>query len=441
MHADKALAFAAHASPLTLIPARKSAQPSPQRMAQRYAQVRAHTLALAEPLSPEDQCIQSMPDASPSKWHQAHTSWFFESLVLQPHVPGYRVHDSRYAYLFNSYYESLGARQPRPLRGLLSRPALSEVRRYRRHVDQAMLNLISQLDGDEARWAQLAPWIELGLQHEQQHQELLVTDALHLLASSPLLPAYGLDLSAEPANPDAQVPVLHAVVPRHSADSGWLKHPGGVIEIGAPEDAPFAFDNERGRHPVLLRPFSIARHVVSCGEYAQFIEDGGYDKPLLWLSEGWSLRQAQQWHAPPYWRRHASGHWQVFGLQGLQAMDVDAPVSQLSYFEAAAYAAWAGARLPTEFEWEAAALSLPEMQQIDGAVWQWTGSAYLPYPGFKPLEGQASEYNGKFMVGQMVLRGGSLATPRGHSLLSYRNFFAPSARWQFSGLRLARDSH
>jgi ergothioneine biosynthesis protein EgtB len=382
--------------------------------AQRFAAVRAHTLALAAPLSDEDQALQSMPDASPAKWHQAHTTWFFEVLLLQAHQPGYALFDERFLYLFNSYYEALGPRHPRPQRGLLSRPGAAEVRRYRAHVDAAVQTFIEGCDADS--WSQARGTLELGLQHEQQHQELLLSDILHAFSCNPLLPAYG-EMPASPAMPAAQ----------------WLTHPGGVVEIGH-AGSGFAFDNEGPRHPTLLQPFEIANRLVSCGEFAEFIADGGYRRPQFWLSDGWALVQAQGWRAPAYWLEDG----RIFGLHGAQAMDAEAPVLQLSFYEAAAYADWAGARLPSEFEWEAAA-ALPGMSQLFDCAWQWTRSAYHPYPGFKPLAGPAAEYNGKFMVGQLVLRGGSLATPPGHSRFSYRNFFPPATRWQFSGLRLVRD--
>jgi len=388
---------------------------------QRYQALRAHTLALAAPLSAEDQALQSMPDASPAKWHQAHTTWFFETLLLAPRMAGYRLFDPAYRYLFNSYYEALGPRHPRPQRGLLSRPGLDEVRAYRAHVDAAMLDFIGDAD------AQDLALIELGLQHEQQHQELLLTDILHAFSCNPLLPAY-----------QAEAPVLQQGSPLE-----WLSHPGGVLEIGH-AGAGFAFDNETPRHAVLLPAFEIASRLVSCGEFADFIADGGYQRPGLWLSDGWAQVQAQGWQQPAYWLaprdlRAPAPHWQIFGLNGVQALDPQAPVLQLSFFEAAAYAEWAGARLPTEFEWEAAS-GLPGLRQCFDTAWQWTRSAYHPYPGFKPMAGAVGEYNGKFMVGQLVLRGGSLATPVGHTRASYRNFFPPAARWQFSGLRLARDA-
>ncbi len=391
----------------------------------RYRAVRAHTGALAAPLSAEDQALQSMPDASPAKWHQAHTSWFFEALLLRPLLPGYQAFDERFFYLFNSYYEALGPRHPRPQRGLLSRPSLDEVRAYRAHVDAAMLRLIEQSDADS--WARAAPLLELGLQHEQQHQELLLTDILHAFSCNPLLPSYA---DNAPEAPDGGA-------------LRWLAHAGGAAQIGHAGPG-FAFDNEGPRHPVLLAPFEMASRLVNQGEYLDFIQDGGYRRPELWLSDGWARVQAEDWQAPAYWLapgdpRRPAGHWQRLGLCGVQALRREAPVLGLSFYEAAAYAEWAGARLPSEFEWELAARELTGLEQLYDAAWQWTRSAYHPYPGFKPLAGAAAEYNGKFMVGQLVLRGASLATPPGHARPSYRNFFPPAARWQFSGLRLARD--
>jgi ergothioneine biosynthesis protein EgtB len=397
-------------------------------LAQRYDQVRAHSMALAAPLSAEDQGVQSMADASPTKWHLAHTAWFFETLVLLPHDPGHRPFDERFLRLFNSYYESLGPRHPRPQRGMLSRPALVEVHAYRAHVDAAMCNFIAS--ADDVTWQAAAPLVELGLNHEQQHQELILTDVLHLLSCNPLLPAYA------PHEP----PALRLATP--PAQMHWLARAGGVVQVGHGQDS-FAFDNETPRHSVLLQPYRIADRLVSCGDYAQFIADGGYRNPALWLSDGWAAVQAGGWQHPAYWiaaddPRAPAGHWQVFGLSGVRPLDDAAPVAQLSFYEAAAYAHWAGARLPTEFEWEAA-FDAPGIAQMSGHVWQWTRSSYDPYPGFQPLQGAVGEYNGKFMVGQVVLRGGSSATPAGHGRPTYRNFFPPAARWQFSGLRLAKD--
>jgi ergothioneine biosynthesis protein EgtB len=383
-------------------------------LAQAYADVRAHTQMLARPLSAEDCLLQSMPDASPVKWHLAHTSWFFESVVLAKR-PGYRPFDPGFAYLFNSYYEALGPRHPRPRRGHLSRPSLEEVHAYRAHVDAAML--------DAATDQTLDALITLGLHHEQQHQELILTDIKHAFFSNPLLPAYR-GVAAEPL-PAEPLEVLSI--------------PGGLVPVGH-EGTGFAFDNETPRHQVLLRPFRIASRPVNNAEYGAFIADGGYRRPEFWLSDGWARVQDEKWEAPLYWLRDDDGSAKdndyVFTLSGVQALDPNAPVEHVSFYEAAAFAAWAGARLPTEFEWEAACGSRFQ----HGQVWEWTRSAYDPYPGFVPFEGVAAEYNGKFMVGQMVLRGGSRATPPGHIRPTYRNFFPPQARWQFSGIRLAEDA-
>jgi ergothioneine biosynthesis protein EgtB len=407
----------------------------------RFRDVRATTLALAAPLSAEDQCIQSMPDASPTKWHLAHTTWFFETVLLQPHAQGYEPFDTRFHYLFNSYYEALGPRHPRPQRGLLTRPSVDEVHAYRRHVDEAVLALLE--GGVQAQdWAAIEPIVTLGLNHEQQHQELLLTDILHALSCNPLLPAY------KPASGPA---LRLAAVPQPVR---WLSQPGGIAEVGH-AGSGFSFDNETPRHQALLRPYAIADRLVNCGDFAQFIADGGYQRAELWLSDGWAAVQANGWRHPAYWLEaddprlgldpqhphqppQGGAGWQVFGLHGVRPMEADAPVAQLSFYEAAAYAEWAGARLPTEFEWEAA-FDAPGITQMTGHVWQWTRSSYDPYPGFRPMPGIAAEYNGKFMVGQLVLRGGSVATPAGHARPSYRNFFPPAARWQFTGLRLAKD--
>lgn len=397
-------------------------------LAERFAQVRARTLALAAPLSVEDQCVQSMPDASPTKWHLAHTSWFFEAVVLAPHEVGYEPFDRRYFHLFNSYYESLGPRHPRPQRGLLTRPPLADVHRYRAHVDAAIERLLET--APPGTWAAIEPLLVLGLQHEEQHQELVLTDALHMLSCNPLLPAY------EPAEPQTlrlapNVPALQ-----------WLAGPEGAVQVGF-DGEDFSFDNETPRHTVWLQPHRIADRLVTCGEFSDFIADGGYRTPALWLSDGWAQAQSQDWQAPGYWiapedPRAPGEHWQVFGLQGVRPLDAAAPVTHLSFYEATAFAQWAGARLPTEFEWEAAC-GLPGIRQMTGHAWQWTRSSYDPYPGFQTWTGAIAEYNGKFMVGQVVLRGGSSATPPGHARPTYRNFFPPAARWQWSGLRLAKD--
>jgi ergothioneine biosynthesis protein EgtB len=398
-------------------------------LGERFVQVRQHTLSLAAPLSAEDQCVQSMPEASPTKWHLAHTSWFFEAVVLIPHAPGYRPFDSRFSLLFNSYYESLGPRHPRPQRGLLTRPSLAQVHAFREHVDAAMQQLIAEPGSCD--WGTVAGLVELGLNHEQQHQELILADILHALSCNPLLPAYR----------PADAPMLRLAAA--TASPRWIDMPGGVVQVGAAVDG-FAFDNECPRHPVLLAGYRIAERLVSCGDYAQFIADGGYERVELWLSDGWTALQEGGWKHPAYWiapqgPRAAAHHWQIFGLHGVRPLDPAAPVSHLSFYEAAAYAQWAGARLPTEFEWEAA-FDAPGITQMTGHVWQWTRSSYDPYPGFRPLAGPVGEYNGKFMIGQMVLRGASIATPHGHARPSYRNFFPPGARWQFSGLRLAADA-
>lgn len=384
----------------------KNAVQSRTALADAYVAVRAHTEKLASPLSAEDCALQSMPDTSPVKWHLAHTTWFFETVILAKQ-PDYKPFDSRFAFLFNSYYEALGPRHPRPRRGLLSRPSLKDVYAYRAHVDAAMLAVC----GDAA----LRDALLLGLNHEQQHQELILTDIKHAFFSNPLLPAYRAD----------------PLPPRGAQKLEWRPHDGGPMLIG--HDGPgFAFDNETPRHPVLLQPFAIASRPVSNGEYQAFIADGGYRRPELWLSDGWARVQEENWQAPLYWLKDGDGNESVFTLSGVQSLDPHAPVEHVSFYEAAAYAAWAGARLPTEFEWEAAA-------QMHGEVWEWTRSSHDPYPGFKPFAGIAAEYNGKFMVGQMVLRGGSSATPPGHIRATYRNFFPPQARWQFSGIRLAKD--
>jgi ergothioneine biosynthesis protein EgtB len=384
-----------------------AAHPLPS-LAHAYGQVRAHSEALAAPLSAEDCAIQSMPDASPVKWHLAHTSWFFETVILSQ-VAGYKPFDPRFAYLFNSYYEALGPRHPRPRRGLITRPTLDEVYAYRAHVDAAMVPACDD--------AQFHDAITLGLHHEQQHQELLLTDIKHAFFCNPLLPAFSDERAPAQATEKLQ----------------WRDHAGGIVEIGHDENG-FAFDNEGPRHQALLRPFRIASRPVTNGEYQDFMADGGYRRAEFWLSDGWARVQDERWDAPLYWLKDDDGSESMFTLAGAQPRDPNAPVEHVSLYEAAAYAAWAGKRLPTEFEWEALS------SQFDhGQVWEWTRSSYDPYPGFRAFEGVAAEYNGKFMVGQMVLRGGSSATPPGHMRDTYRNFFPPHARWQFSGIRLAED--
>jgi ergothioneine biosynthesis protein EgtB len=384
-------------------------RPDERSLLHRFISVRAHSVALAAPLSAEDQNIQSMPDASPTKWHLAHTTWFFEAIILAKFARGYTPFNTAYAYLFNSYYEGLGPRHPRPQRGLLSRPSVADIMDYRRHVDAAMADLIA------ARENEITDLVTLGLHHEQQHQELLLTDIKHAFFSNPLLPSYA--------------PVPMPVVSAQAA--AWDEHPGGIVEVGHAA-LDFAFDNESPRHKVLLQPFRIATRPVTNGEYRAFIEDGGYRRPEFWLSDGWEMVRREQVRAPLYWLDEPPGA-SVFTLNGIAPLNVDEPVAHVSYYEASAFAAWSGKRLPTEFEWEAAN---PDGQ---GTVWEWTSSAYAPYPGYRPFAGEAAEYNGKFMSGQMVLRGGSIATPQGHNRPTYRNFFPPSARWQFSGIRLASD--
>ncbi len=378
-------------------------------MKARYAEVRAHSLALAAPLSPEDAQVQSMPDVSPAKWHLAHLTWFFETFVLVPHLPGYRVFDPAYAYLFNSYYEAVGDRHPRAERGLISRPSLAEVLAYRAHVDAAMAEVADRED--------LSDVIELGLNHEQQHQELMLMDIKHVLSRNPTDPAYS-------RNPGSVSKL---------SNSGWLDCPGGLVEIGH-DGQGFAFDNEGPRHKVWLDPYRLATALVTNGDWQRFIADGGYSRPELWLSDGWATVQSEGWRSPLYWRDDGT----LFTLSGRQPIDPAEPVVHVSYYEADAYARWADARLPTEAEWEAASGS-DALDRMFGEVWQWTASPYTAYPRFRPAEGAVGEYNGKFMSGQMVLRGGCAATPAGHCRPTYRNFFPPAARWCFGGLRLARD--
>lgn len=409
-------------------------------LAERYRQVRAATAGLADGLSAEDQVVQSMPDASPVKWHLAHTTWFFETFLLLPHGPGYRPFDPSFGYLFNSYYEAVGARHPRPRRGLLTRPGVAAVAAYRAHVDEAMQGL---LDGDGAE--RLAPLVMLGLAHEEQHQELILMDLLHLLSCNPLAPAY---------RPFRPAPAALRPAGR------WIDFAGGIRDIGHGGEG-FAFDNEGPRHEVLLRPFRLFSRPVTNGEWQAFIAAGGYRTPTLWLSDGWAAVNAEEWEAPAYWRRDADGRWVEFTLSGENPLDEDAPVCHVSYYEADAFARWAGKRLPTEAEWEVAAAGLEPRGntlgsgllrpaaadagagdgpvQMFGDVWEWTSSAYSAYPGFRPAAGAVGEYNGKFMANQYVLRGGCCVTPDGHARASYRNFFYPHQRWMFGGVRLADD--
>jgi len=495
------------------------------RLRQRFDAIRAATLALAAPLSAEDQQVQSMPLTSPTKWHLGHTAWFFDAMVLAPRSG--MVADDGLRWLLNSYYQSLGERQARESRGLMTRPSLDQVLAYRANVDAAMRLLIA--DVEAADWPELAATVELGLQHEQQHQELILMDIKHLLSCNPVWPVYAGTEPVLPVLPEALAPAdihrdadadagdvaaavaatglsglgvvndsgavvaaaLTSAMAASSADASgsirahdrsprWLDFDGGLYWIGAGADG-FAYDNERPRHRVWLQPFRLHDRLVTCGQWLAFIADGGYQRPQLWLSDGWATVQAQGWTSPLYWRRmdvgstrpdagdaaggdgsdHGSDDgqaaaWNVFTLSGAKPLDPDAPVAHISYYEADAYARWAGARLPTEAEWEAAAtwaswpatafalhpkpaVPGPGMQQLAGALWQWTASAYAAYPGFQALAGAAGEYNGKFMSGQMVLRGGACVTPPGHARASYRNFYPPDARWAFSGLRLAND--
>lgn len=415
-------------------------QPGQDELAARYRAVRSLSEALAAPLSDADATVQSMPDASPAKWHLAHVSWFFETFVLRDHVAGYQPFDDHFAYLFNSYYEAEGPRHARPLRGMLTRPSLTQVRAYRAHVDKA---LITALPGLPQAALDL---VALGLQHEQQHQELLLTDLLHLFSLNPIAPAL---FTAPNAMPAAVPGPLH-----------WIEGREGLVEIGDDGRAGFAFDCEGPRHKCFLRPHALAHRPITNGEWIAFIDDGGYRQPTHWLSDGWAWIEAQAIEAPLYWQRGEQG-WSRFGLDGRQPVNPAAPVTHISLYEADAYANWAGARLPTEAEWESAAQNIaptsgtqldgatcprPDTAQADsgltqmfGDVWEWTGSAYRPYPGFRAAGGAVGEYNGKFMSGQFVLKGGSCATPRGHVRASYRNFFHPHQRWQFTGLRLAKD--
>lgn len=394
---------------------------------ERYAQVRAATMALAAPLSDEDCGAQSMPDASPVKWHLAHTTWFFETFVLERFEPGFQPFHPAFRVLFNSYYNGVGDKHPRPQRGLLTRPAMAEVRAYRANVDARIAALVGR-DGADAA---LAALLALGLQHEQQHQELILTDVKHLLAQNPLLPAY----RAEPA---CAAGTAAAGQDAPAAASAWRRFDGGLCEIGHQGDG-FCFDNELPRHQTVLAPFELAARLVTNREYLAFVQAGGYRDPGLWLAEGWDWIRAQGIDAPLYWRTApaAPERWSAFTLHGQLPLDLDAPVSHVSLYEADAYAHWAGARLPTEAEWEHAA-GAGALAQMFGHCWQWTSSSYAPYPGFRPAPGAIGEYNGKFMVNQYVLRGSSLATPQGHARASYRNFFPAGARWQFSGIRLAR---
>lgn len=403
----------------------------------QYQAVRRLSEALCQPLEIEDYGIQAMADVSPPKWHLAHTTWFFETFLLCPYLEGYQVFHPTYNYLFNSYYEAVGDRHPRPQRGLLSRPTVTEIYQYRAHVDDAMATLLRQ-QGDNPTVTALTP---LGLHHEQQHQELLLTDLKYNLSLNPLYPAYRQDLSSQRGAPSPLT---------------FVEFAGGLHTVGHQEHT-FAFDNEGPAHPVYLQDFALANRLVTNGEYLEFMGAGGYQTPEYWLSEGWAMVQGEGWQAPLYWIQR-DGQWWTLTLGGLQPVDLQQPVTHVSYFEADAFAQWRGYRLPTEAEWEVAAAGVaiqgnllaadhlqPQpatgaspLEQLYGDTWEWTQSAYLPYPGFRPAPGAVGEYNGKFMCNQMVLRGGSCVTPPGHIRPTYRNFFPPSARWQFSGIRLAQ---
>jgi len=408
----------------------------------RLFETRRLSRELAEPLSPEDMTVQAMEDASPTKWHLAHVTWFFETFILVAHLPGYRVFDDTFGYCFNSYYESLGPRQPRPRRGVLTRPSAERVMAYRAHVDEGLARLC---EGGLEPGSEIARLIEVGINHEQQHQELLLTDILALFAANPLRPAYRAP-GPRPAQskPDTM---------------GWISFPGGIRQIGH-DGTGFTWDNELPRHEALVHPFLLADRLVSNAEWLEFMADAGYRTASLWLADGWTTVNREGWQAPLYWEER-EGEWFAMSLEGLQRIDGAAPVSHVSYYEADAFARWAGKRLPSEFEWEAAAADLPltgnsldsrafrtlpapvadgSLRQMFGDVWEWTQSAYLPYPGYRPPAGALGEYNGKFMVSQQVLRGGSCATPPGHTRATYRNFFYPQQRWQFMGLRLASEN-
>ncbi len=404
-------------------------------MLDQYQQIRQISAKICQPLAIEDYTIQSMPDVSPPKWHLAHTTWFFETFLLLPYLPDYQVFHPQFGYLFNSYYEAVGARHPRQQRGILSRPTVAEVDAYRAHVDRAMIQLFAILPEQP----QLGDLITLGLHHEQQHQELLLTDIKHILALNPLHPVYRDDLQPQSIAADSTFE--------------WLKYPGGLYSIGH-AGTKFAFDNESPRHQVYLADYQLGNRLVTNGEYLEFIQTGGYKQSQYWLAEGWATVQNQQWQAPLYWEL-IDRAWSVMTLGGLRTLDLQAPVCHVSFYEADAYATWKGQRLPTEAEWEIATVDLPLVgnfldsdylhpvptenlyHQFFGDVWEWTQSAYLPYPGFQIADGAIGEYNGKFMCNQMVLRGGSCVTSANHLRSTYRNFFPPATRWQFSGIRLA----
>jgi ergothioneine biosynthesis protein EgtB len=383
---------------------------------ERFRAVRAATERLASRLSPEDQTVQSMPDASPTKWHRAHTTWFFEQFLLRPHVPDYRPYDERFAFLFNSYYVAAGPRHSRFQRGVITRPSTEEVGRYRAHADGVVEALLDRRGGDP----EIETILEIGLNHEQQHQELILTDILHAFAQSPLLPAYD--------------PEWRGASQASSAGEVALKR--GIYPIGH-DSEDFSFDNEGPPHEALIQDVKLSRRLVTNREWLGFMEDRGYHRPELWLSDGWAAARSEDWEAPGYWRE-VDGAWAQMTLGGLRAIDLDAPVRHVSHYEADAFARWCGKVLPSEFEWETAARA-GLIDDAYGIVWQWTRSPYVAYPGYRPVEGALGEYNGKFMSNQIVLRGSSFATPAGHSRVTYRNFFYPGQRWQFTGVRLADD--
>ena len=429
-------------------------QPVAISLLARYRQVRAATMEFCRPLTPEDMMVQSCPEASPLKWHLAHTSWFFETFVLSEFVAGYKAFDPDFRWLFNSYYKSLGEMPEKKLRASFSRPPLEEILAFRRHVDAGIERLLEQTPEDEALRR-----IVLGLHHEQQHLELAATDIKHAFFTNPLHPAYAT--LQERSSGEVIAPPLEWV-----SFTPGTEEQAGVVEVGTTPDAAavesFAFDNETPRHRVYLEPFRLASRLVTCAEYLAFMEEDGYTRPELWLSEGWDTMRAEGWQAPLYWKRDTGTQsgWSLFTLNGWRPLEElsETPVCHVSFFEADAYARWAGHRLPTEFEWEYVAAQQPVagnllesgalhpqpargagLQQSYGDVWEWMASPYTGYPGYKPLPGALGEYNGKFMSSQMVLRGGSCVTPESHIRATYRNFFQPGTRWQFSGLRLARD--
>ena len=413
-----------------------------ESLLKRYNNIRSQTEYICKPLEPEDYVIQTMENVSPTKWHLAHTSWFFETFLLSEFVPDYQTMHPKYAYLFNSYYVQAGERHCRPKRGLISRPTVREVYEYRKYIDEQVINLLQNPPSDKL--AKITAIVEIGLNHEQQHQELMLTDIKHVFSMNPLYPAYQKrEVTTENAIPE----------------NIWIEYAGGLTEIGFPGN-DFCFDNELPRHKVYLNPFQIVNRLVTNEEYLEFMRDGGYDNPVLWLSDGYAVKDKEGWNSPYYWEKREDEWWMIT-LQGPRKVNPAEPVCHLSHYEADAFARWAGARLPTEAEWEMAAASVgydgnfvetenyhptplrdnasTDLKQMMGDVWEWTSSSYLPYPGYKPLPGTLGEYNGKFMANQMVLKGGSCVTPKSHIRKTYRNFFHPDSRWQFTGLRLARD--